>query len=163
MLRRGCTLIVGLFGALFALYFFFFTRYFEWPGNLFAAGLGSLFGAMGARRDRQPAVGAARHGGVPARGAQRAAGPTARLVVVAGRIRPLGAPLTSPFEGRPCVAYEYEVVQPLAARKGQTSSQRTDLAGFAMAASAIETPGGQRAAARLSAARRVPAVPRVRP
>ena len=69
MLRRGCTLLVVLFGALFALYFFFFTRYFEWPGNLFAAGLGSLFGAMGLGRDRQPAVGVARHGGVPARGA----------------------------------------------------------------------------------------------
>ena len=39
------------------------------------------------------------------------------------------------------MAYEYEVVQQLAARKGQTSSQRTDLAGFAMAASAIDTPG----------------------
>ena len=47
MLRRGCTLILVLFGALFALYFFFFTRYFEWPGNLFAAGLGSLSAASG--------------------------------------------------------------------------------------------------------------------
>ena len=37
MLRRGCTLILVLFGALFALYFVVFTRYFEWPGNLFAA------------------------------------------------------------------------------------------------------------------------------
>ena len=46
MLRRGCALILGLFGALFALYFVFFTRYFEWPGNLFAAGLGSLFAAV---------------------------------------------------------------------------------------------------------------------
>ena len=66
MLRRGCTLLVLLFGALFALYFFFFTRYFEWPGNLFAAGLGSLFGAMGLGCHRQPAVGLARYGGVPA-------------------------------------------------------------------------------------------------
>lgn len=140
MLRRGCSLLILLFGALFALYYVFFTRYFEWPGNLFAAGLGSLFGAMGlsaignllwARRDTAAFRRAARnqplvHG---------------TLVVVAGPIRPLGAPLTSPFEGRPCVAYDYEVVQPLAARKGQTSSQRTDLAGFAMAASAIDMPG----------------------
>ena len=38
------------------------------------------------------------------------------------------------------MAYEYEVVQRLPKRKGQTSSQSTDLAGFAMAASAIDTP-----------------------
>jgi hypothetical protein len=61
------------------------------------------------------------------------------LVVVAGHIRPLGAPLTSPFGGRPCVAYEYEVIQRLPARKGHASSQKTDIAGFAMAASAIDT------------------------
>ena len=47
MVRRGCAVIAVLFGALFALYLWFFTRSFEWPGNLFAAGLGSLFGAMG--------------------------------------------------------------------------------------------------------------------
>ena len=139
MLRRGCTLLLLLFGALFALYFFFFTRYFEWPGNLFAAGLGSLFGAMGlgcignllwAWRDTAAFRRAARN--------QPLAHGT--LVVVAGPIRPLGAPLTSPFGGRPCVAYEYEVVQRLPRRSGQTSSQNTDLAGFAMAASAIDTP-----------------------
>ena len=142
MLRRGCTLILLLFGALFALYFFFFTRYFEWPGNLFAAGLGSLFGAMGlgaignllwAWRDTAAFRRAARN--------QPLAHGT--LVVVAGPIRPLGAPLTSPFGGRPCVAYEYEVVQQLPTRRGQTSSQKTDLAGFAMAASAIDTPGAR--------------------
>ena len=138
MLRRGCTLLVVLFGALFALYFFFFTRYFEWPGNLFAAGLGSLFGAMGlaaignllwARRDTAAFQ----------RAARREPMADGALVVVAGHIRPLGAPLTSPFSGRPCVAYEYEVVQRGPARKGQ-SSQSTDIAGFAMAASAIDTP-----------------------
>ena len=59
---------------------------------------------------------------------------------MAGPIRPLGAPLTSPFGGRPCVAYEYEVVQQLPSRKGHASSQKTDIAGFGMAASAIDTP-----------------------
>src|SRR5215207_3963240 len=112
MLRRGCALILVLFAALFALYFVFFTRYFEWPGNLFAAGLGSLFGSMGlggignllwARRD----TAAFR------RAARRQPLTDGSLAVVAGHIRPLGAPLTSPFTGRPCVAYEYEVVQRL--------------------------------------------------
>lgn len=141
MLRRGCTLILVLFGALFALYFVFFTRYFEWPGNLFAAGLGSLFGAMGlgglghlvwARRDtaafrradrKEPLV-------------------DGKLAVAAGPIRPLGLPLTSPFSNRPCAAYEYEVVQRLPPAKGRTDAKQTDLAGFAMAASVIETPQG---------------------
>jgi hypothetical protein len=141
MLRRGCTLILVLFGALFALYFVFFTRYFEWPGNLFAAGLGSLFAAMGlgsfghliwARRDtaafrradrKEPLV-------------------DGKLAVVAGPIRPLGVPLTSPFSGRPCAAYEYEVVLHRPPAKGRTDGKQTDLAGFAMAASVIETPQG---------------------
>jgi hypothetical protein len=141
MMRRGCTLILVLFGALFALYFWFFTRSFEWPGNLFAAGLGSLFGAMGlgslgnlawARRDtaafrradrKEPLV-------------------DGTLALVAGPIRPLGVPVTSPFSGRPCVAYEYEVVQRLPPAKGRTDGKQTDLAGFAMAASVIETPQG---------------------
>ena len=139
MFRRGCLLLVVLFGALFALYFWFFTRYFEWPGNLVAAGLGSVFGAMGlgaignllwAWRDTAAFRRAARHAPLE----------HGSLVVAAGPIRPLGAPLTSPFGGQPCVAYEYEVVQRGSARIGQTSPG-TDIAGFAMAASAIDTPG----------------------
>src|SRR5215212_9415912 len=138
MLRRGCTLIVVLFAALFALYFTFFTRYFEWPGNLFAAGLGSLFAAVGlgsignllwAWRDTAAFRRAARK--VPfAHGA---------LVVVAGPIRPLGLPLTSPFSGQPCVAYEYEVLERGSSSASDKASPRTQLAGFAMAASAIAT------------------------
>jgi hypothetical protein len=139
MLRRGCTLLVLLFGGLFALYFFFFTRYFEWPGNLFAAGLGSLFGAMGLGGIGN-LLWAWRDTAAFRRASRKAPLTDGSLVVVAGHIRPLGAPLTSPFSGRPCVAYEYEVVQRLPVRKGQTSSQGTDLAGFAMAVSAIDTP-----------------------
>ena len=139
MLRRGCTLLLLLFGALFALYFFFFTRYFEWPGNLFAAGLGSLFGAMGLGSIGN-LLWAWRDTAAFRRAARKQPLAHGTLVVVAGHIRPLGAPLTSPFGGRPCVAYEYEVVQRLPKRSGQTSSQSTDLAGFAMAASAIDTP-----------------------
>ena len=141
MLRRGCTLILALVGGLFALYFWFFTRYFEWPGNLLAAGLGSIFGAVGlggvghlfwASRDTAAFRRAARHAALDG----------GRLTVVAGPIRPLGAPLTSPFSGRPCVAYEYEVEQPLPARRGHADSTQTELAGFALAACVVETPQG---------------------
>ena len=47
MLRRGCALILVLFVTLFVAYWTFFTRYFEWPGNLIAAGFGALFGGIG--------------------------------------------------------------------------------------------------------------------
>ena len=141
MLRRGCLLILGLVGALFALYFWFFTRYFEPPGNLFAAGLGSIFAAVGlggignlfwARRDSAAFRRAARN----------APFEDGALVVAAGPIRPLGAPLTSPFSGRPCVAYEYEIEQRLPSRHNQKDAKQTDVAGFAMAASVVETPSG---------------------
>jgi hypothetical protein len=142
MLRRGCLLILGLFGALFACYIVFFIHYFEWPGNLFAAGLGSLFAAMGlggighlfwARRDTKAFRRAARKEPLV----------DGAVVVAAGPIRPLGFPLTSPFGQRPCVAYEYEVVQSsVPTGRGRTNGGGADLAGFAMAASIIDTPAG---------------------
>ena len=141
MLRRGCTFVVALFGALFALYLVFFTRYFEWPGNAMAAGFGAVFGAAGlgalghvawAWRDTRAFVRATR-GDAPADG---------DLVVAAGPIRPLGLPLTSPFGGEPCVAYEYEVLTHVPGSRRRSAAQQYDLAGFAMAASAIETRHG---------------------
>lgn len=137
MIRRGCTILLVLWGALFALYFWFFTGRFEWPGNLFAALFGSVFAGIGlgaignlyyARRDtaafrraerRQPPV----HGAV---------------AVVAGRIRPLGAPLTSPLGGRACVAYDYDVVATFTHRKGPDTTQ-ADICGVALAPCAIDT------------------------
>jgi hypothetical protein len=141
MLRRGCLLILALVGGLFALYFWFFTQYFEPPGNWLAAGLGSIFAAVGlggignlfwARRD----------GAAFRRAARSTSFDDGALVLAAGPIRPLGAPLTSPFSGRPCVAYEYEVEQKMPGRRGHTDGKKTDLAGFAMAAAIIETPRG---------------------
>ena len=141
MVRRGCALSVAIFGALFALYLAFFSAYFEWPGNLIAAGLGSLFAALGvgavghilwAWRDTR-AFARADRGDAPADG---------QLVVASGPIRPLGQPLTSPFGGEPCVAYEYEVYSQLPSRRGQQAHRQCDLAGFAMAASTIDTRHG---------------------
>ena len=141
MVRRGCTLIVALFVALFATYLWFFTRYFEWPGNLIAAGFGALFGSMGlgavghilwARRDTR-AFARAAVAEQPADG---------QLVVAAGPIRPLGSPITSPVSGAPCVAYEYEVFKHLPGSGRRSSHREYDLTGFAMTASAIDTPHG---------------------
>jgi hypothetical protein len=141
MIRRGCTLIVALFALLFAAYLYFFTQYFDWPGNLIAAGFGALFGSTGlsaighlwwARRDTRAFARAAR-GTPPADG---------QLVVAAGPIRPQGLSLTSPFGRRPCVAYEYEVFSTHSGGRGRQSSRTVDMAGFAMAAPMIDTPQG---------------------
>ena len=147
MLRRGCALIVLIFAALFAAYFTFFTRYFEWPGNLFAAGLGALFAAVGIG-----GIGhifwALRDTAAFARAGRREPPGDGRLVVAAGPIRPLGAPLTSPFRGQPCVAYDYEVFSYQSVThggsgtRGRSTSKACDMAGFAMASSAIDTPFG---------------------
>lgn len=141
MLRRGCAVIIVLFAALFVLYWTFFNRYFEWPGNLIAAAFGSLFGGIGissvghvlwAWRDMR-AFARARRRERPADG---------QLTVAAGSMRPLGAPLTSPFSGQPCVAYEYEVFWVQRGPRGRTASRSVDIAGFAMAASTVDTPHG---------------------
>jgi Ankyrin repeats (3 copies) len=141
MVRRGCTVVVALFVALFALYLWFFTRYFEWPGNLIAAGFGAVFGAVGIG-----AVGhilwAWRDTRAFARAGRAEAPADGQLIAVAGPIRPLGSPLTSPVSGAPCVAYEYEVFKDLPGGPRRSASREVDLAGFAMAACAIDAAYG---------------------
>lgn len=138
MLRRGCTLGVALLGVLFALYLTTFTRYFEWPGNLIAGAFGALSGAVGLGAVGH-IISAWRDSRAFARAARGEAPVDGQLVVAAGPIRPLGLPLTSPFWGKPCVAYEYEV---FGRRRRRTEADQYDLAGFAMAASAIDTNHG---------------------
>jgi hypothetical protein len=142
MLRRSCLILVLLFGGMFALYVTFFTRYFEWPGNLIAGGLGSLFGTLGlggishlifVRRDTRAFR----------RAARREPFADGTIVAAAGPIRPVGFPLTSPFSQRPCVAYEYEVMaRSESTARGQSEGAGADIAGFAMTACIVETPTG---------------------
>ena len=141
MLRRSCALILICFVALFAAYFAFFTRYFEWPGNLIAAGFGALFGGIGISSVAQ--VGWVwRDLRAFARAARRQAPGDGQLVAAAGPMRPLGAPLTSPLGGEPCVAYEYEVLSRERVGQGKNASRPCDIAGFAMTAASIDTPHG---------------------
>jgi uncharacterized protein len=140
MLRRGCTITVVLFGALFAGYLTFFSRYFEWPGNLIAAAFGSLFGGLGISSIGH-VLWAWRDMRAFARAQRREPPGDGQLTVAAGPIHPLDAPLTSPFGAEPCVAYEYEVFSMQRVGRGR-KSRSFDVTGFAMAASAIETPHG---------------------
>jgi hypothetical protein len=94
-------------------------------GGTFAAMLLSSFiGLFTGGRDRG-AIRRAINGEAPRNG---------RLEAASGPIRALGQPLESPFTGRPCVAYDYDVKR---AAKGAS-----DFAGVALAPSAIDTPRG---------------------
>jgi hypothetical protein len=139
VVRRSCALILVFFAALFAAYLWFFTRYFEWPGNLIAAGFGAIFGGIGISSIGH-VLWAWRDMRAFARAADREPPVDGKLVAAAGPIRPLSVPLTSPLGGETCVAYEYEVFRH--ERHGKTKSRPVDLAGFAMAAATIDTPHG---------------------
>jgi hypothetical protein len=141
MVRRGCLVLAFLYAGLIAAYFIFFTRYFEWPGNAIAAGFGGLFAAVGVGSIGQ-LVWARRDTTAFARAERRQAPADGQLVIAAGPIRPLAAPLTTPFTGQPCVAYEYEVYYLQADRRSRTSSRVHELSGFGMASSAIDTSFG---------------------
>jgi len=88
-----------------------------WMGLAYLAGVWTKLAE--ARRLRRTGEGAP-----PADGEQ---------VAVAGPIEPVGAPLTSPLTGLPCVAYKYEV------REGD----KLLYDGFALAPSAIDSPHGR--------------------
>lgn len=141
MVRRGCALGILTFLGIFALYLLAFSRVFEWPGNLIAAGFGGLFGAMGLG-GMSHLLWARRDAAAFARFARRTPPTHGALTVAAGPIRALSAPLASPLGGRPCVAYDYEVLPTGTTTRGSKDGQRRDLAGFAMAASAVDTPLG---------------------
>jgi hypothetical protein len=141
MIRRGCLLGLLCFVAIFAIYGVALGRYFEWPENLIAAGFAGIFGAMGLG-GMSNILWAWRDVAAFRRGASRTPPSHGALLAAAGPIRPIGAPLTSPIGGRSCVAYEYEVLPRETKTRGRTNAQRRDLVGFAMAASAIDTPQG---------------------
>jgi hypothetical protein len=88
-----------------------------WMGLAYLAGVGTKLAE--ARRLRRTL-----EGGAPADGEQ---------VAVLGTIEPVGAPLTSPLTGQPCVAYKYEVRQ----------EEKLLYDGFALAPCAIDSPHGR--------------------
>ena len=94
-------------------------------GGTFAAVLvGSFVGLFTGARDR----------GALRRAVNAEEPQDGRLEAASGPVRPLDAPLSAPFTGRPCVAYEYDVKRP--------GADRSEFAGVALAPCAIETPRG---------------------
>lgn len=88
-----------------------------WMGLAYLAGIWTKLSE--ARRLRRTL-----DGGPPADG---------ETVAVLGTIEPIGAPLTSPLTGQPCVAYKYEVHQ----------DDKLLYGGFALAPSAVDSPHGR--------------------
>lgn len=143
MVRRGCLLGLFVFVAIVAVYFYVADRVLaiEWPGNAIGAVVGGLFASMGVGGLSNLFTGR-RDMAAFARAAKRTPPEHGQLVVAAGPIRPLGAPLVSPIGGKPCVAYDYEVMPHETRTRGKKDPVRRDICGFAMAASAIDTPLG---------------------
>lgn len=133
-MKKGCGLLLALWIVLVGAY-----GYVAWPkihklmptamigvlGGTFATMLVSSFlGLFTGARDRS-ALRRAMNGAPFEDG---------RIEAASGGVRALGAPIESPFTGRSCVAYEYDVKQP--------DEEQSEFAGLALAPSAIDTPRG---------------------
>jgi hypothetical protein len=144
-MKRGCLIGVAFVIVLVAAYYVALRQTFEWPGDAIAAVLGGVFAAMfvssivgvgQAWRDTRRIRMAEEH--KPPRDGE--------IVAVVGTIRPIDAPLQSPFGGKPCVAYEYEVshvVQHASTRltPGDSVDVR-EITGLALTPSIIDTAYG---------------------
>jgi hypothetical protein len=117
-------------------------RVFERPGSYFGAAAVALvvffcLGALGnaIRNFRTWRMLAAAHSNVPPR--------HGKTTVVAGRIFPVGQPLTAPFSGGPCVVCEYDLAsQARVGRSGDHENVGSDFAGFLMTPCVIRSRMG---------------------
>lgn len=142
MIKKGCAIgavvMLGLFGAYLALLW----GKVETLPAVILAGFGSLglvmvVGQLKAVLFGSGDAGALRRAekGLPLEDGKEEA--------VWGTIEPLGAPLTAPFSGRPCVAYEYNAKNSGARfSEGRTTSAGSTISGFALAPSVIRSSRG---------------------
>jgi hypothetical protein len=144
-MARGCLLGVVYLGVLFAGYFYVLGPRVEWPGNAFLSGFGALFtllffsgllGVFRAHRDARRLRDAATHAVSTFEDGE--------TVAVAGTIRALGTPLTAPFSGTACVAYDYDIhhIGRRASKDGNETYEAYDIAGIALTPAIIDTPTG---------------------
>lgn len=138
-MKRACLLSLAVFAAIYAAYALFLWPRVEAPGPPLLA----LFGALGtamlagslseiwsSRRDRAALDREARL--VPLRDGE--------LEAASGPVLPLGAPLSAPFSGRECVAYEYEVSRSTAA--GGDAPGGMEASGVALTPCVVRSPRG---------------------
>jgi len=144
-MKRGCLIGIVFVVGMIAAYYAVLRQYFEWPGDAIAALLGGVFasmfissiiGVVQAWRDARRIRRAEAHE-QPRDG---------EVVAIVGTIRPIDAPLQSPFGGKPCVAYDYELshVEHHQSNQGGTTEKVDvrDIAGLALTPSVIDTAWG---------------------
>lgn len=140
MIIKSCALMLGVFGVVFAGYFWL-LQHIEFPGNL----LLSLFGAIGLlmlfSALKQMIFGDG-HGAAFKRALQKAPLQEGETEAVWGPIHPIGVPLVAPFSGESCVAYEYDVKRPKATDNKGTHEQGSYMSGFALTPSVIRSDRG---------------------
>ena len=139
MFRSGCLYPLLGFLLIYAFYIFLFRRLIPDPvvpfffGLFTAIGTGAvLVGLLGLFRSRRLQAAIRRDGeGMPKKdGGFEAAG---------GTIQPIGEAVISPFQGRPCVAYEYDV----AATGQDNQTAGSDAWGWALTPAVIRSDRGE--------------------
>ena len=139
MIKKGCAIaavvVLGVFGA----YLYLLWGKVEAVPAIVLAGFGALgllmvVGQLKAVLFGSGDVGALKRAeqGLPLEDGKEEA--------VWGRIEPLGAALTAPFSGRPCVAYEYDAKKDPA--PDDENATASTLAGFALTPSVIRSSRG---------------------
>ncbi len=134
---KSCSIAAGSFLVLGGVYYYVLRTVIPFPGNLFLTffcSLGAVFFVSAiyqllSGNNEVDAVRRFQRGEPPSDG---------KLVAVSGAIYADSAPILSPFQGVPCVAYSYEI-RP---RGRSEDSSGADAMGFAMVPSSIRTPLG---------------------
>lgn len=140
MIKKGCAIMLGVFGVVFAGYYWLLHR-IEFPGDLFL----SLFGAIGllmlVSALKQMIFGDG-NGAAFKRALQKAPLQEGETEAVWGPIHPIGEPLVAPFSGESCVAYEYDAKKPDVTDNRGSHKQGSNFAGFALTPSVIRSNRG---------------------
>lgn len=138
---RSCLLALVMYAAIAVGYWFWLDTVFDRPGSYWgAAGLGfvvfccigALMNASAAWKDLSLAS-TARSDAPPRDG---------RLMAACGPIQPVGQPLLAPFSNCPCCLVEYDLSQESKPTSSDDTKTGSDLAGFLMTPSEIQTGAG---------------------
>jgi hypothetical protein len=138
---RSCFLALVMYAAIAVGYWFWLDTVFDRPGSYWgAAGLGFVvFCCIGALMNARTAwkdlslASAARSHSPPRDG---------RLMAACGPIQPIGQPLLAPFSNNPCCLVEYDLSQESKSTSSDDTKTGSDLAGFLMTPSEIQTGAG---------------------
>lgn len=141
---RACTMMLALYAALFAAYYYWLGPQFDPPWVYVGVGVAALItsGCIGALINARifyrdwSLLTAARHE-LPLR--------DGRWTAVCGEVHPVHEPLSAPFSGEECVMCEYDVASQLrisTSSQNENSKPGSDFAGFLMNPCVVRTKSG---------------------